>query len=306
MLSNLSSVKLHLGVADTSQDSVLTQWLAEADQAIKTECDLLLEQPPQPILEFVRGNGQQVVPLRQTPVQQVIEARLDNSDGNYGSTAGGFGTGALLVAGQDYALVADHPAGYGWSGSGLLARLNGVWDRCPVRYPGRLNVAQERGQGNLRVLYVCGYPPNLITSATPAGAGSGYAVGDTITLAAGTFTLPAVVTVLSVDANGGVTSALVTAAGSYSVVPSSPAAQAATSGRGSGATFTVTSAGGVPKDLELLTNECVVQIRARKNTGWAINSESRNSYSYSLATIGQFLQLATSQAVLARYRRISI
>jgi hypothetical protein len=75
-------------------------------------------------------------------------------------------------------------------------------------------------------------------SATPQGGGSGYAVNDTITLAGGTFTQAAVLKVTSAS-GGAVTGVSVQTAGSYSVTPSNPVAQASTSGGGSGATFNI-------------------------------------------------------------------
>lgn len=68
----------------------------------------------------------------------------------------------------------------------------------------------------------------------PSG-GTGYAIGDTITLSGGTGT-PAVLTVSNVSA-GAVTAVVVTTRGSYSAVPANPVGQASTSGAGTGATF---------------------------------------------------------------------
>lgn len=83
-------------------------------------------------------------------------------------------------------------------------------------------------------------------------AGSGYAVNDTITLAGGTSTTAAIVTVLTVNA-GAIVTFSITTAGSYSVTASS-FTQTSTSGSGTGATFntpvwgadafTITTAGG--------------------------------------------------------------
>lgn len=70
-----------------------------------------------------------------------------------------------------------------------------------------------------------------------SAAGSGYAVGDTITMSGGTGTA-AQMFVANVGGSGNVTSALVLVPGNYSVVPSSPVSQASTSGSGTGFTFT--------------------------------------------------------------------
>ena len=72
--------------------------------------------------------------------------------------------------------------------------------------------------------------------------GSNYAIGDTITLSGGTFTTAIILTVTSVAA-GAIQSVSVQTAGQYLNVPANPASQVATSGVGSGATFTVTFSG---------------------------------------------------------------
>lgn len=77
---------------------------------------------------------------------------------------------------------------------------------------------------------------------TKSAGGSGYAVGDTITLAGGTTAKPAVVKVVQVNA-GAVSIVDVLDAGEYTALPTSPASQASTSGAGTGATFTWNTGG---------------------------------------------------------------
>jgi hypothetical protein len=73
------------------------------------------------------------------------------------------------------------------------------------------------------------------------GGTSGYAVADTITLAGGTSTTAAILTVASVDGSGKILTATVSTAGSYSVLPANPVAQGSRTGTGVGTpTFTVT------------------------------------------------------------------
>lgn len=81
-----------------------------------------------------------------------------------------------------------------------------------------------------------------LKTAAPAAGGSGYVVGETITLAStgGTQKVAATVRVTSVAA-GAVTGVEIINRGSFSVNPSSnPITQASTTGSGTGATFTVT------------------------------------------------------------------
>lgn len=78
-------------------------------------------------------------------------------------------------------------------------------------------------------------------SAAPAifAAGAGYAVGDTVYMAGGTFVLPVVVTVATLSGSG-IATVTLTQPGLYAVVPANHVAQGSTSGGGSGATFDFT------------------------------------------------------------------
>lgn len=78
-----------------------------------------------------------------------------------------------------------------------------------------------------------------VASAVVSAAGSGYAVGDTITETGGTFITATVYTVATLSGSG-VATVTVTVAGIYTAKPSSPVAQGSTSGSGTGATFTPT------------------------------------------------------------------
>lgn len=73
--------------------------------------------------------------------------------------------------------------------------------------------------------------------ATITAAGVGYATGDVLTVPGGTATTPAQLTVDSVDDSGKIVSFSVTNAGTYTALPSSPAA--VTGGSGSGAQFNI-------------------------------------------------------------------
>ena len=82
-----------------------------------------------------------------------------------------------------------------------------------------------------------------LTSASIASGGSGYVVGEIITLAGGVFTTPAQVSVTSVS-GGVITAVQVRKNGVYQTNPTSPASQATTSGSGTGATITIALGGG--------------------------------------------------------------
>lgn len=75
-------------------------------------------------------------------------------------------------------------------------------------------------------------------SGSVGAGGSGYAVGDEITLAGGTATTPTVVKVMAVS-SGAVTAFAIKTKGTYSATPSNNVAQASTTGSGTGATFSM-------------------------------------------------------------------
>lgn len=78
-----------------------------------------------------------------------------------------------------------------------------------------------------------------VSSATVASGGTGYSVGNTITLTGG-----AVLTVSTVN-SGAVSGVTVTTPGSYTSLPTNPVGQTGTNGSGSGATFNLTFATGL-------------------------------------------------------------
>ena len=81
---------------------------------------------------------------------------------------------------------------------------------------------------------------NNVTVPTITSGGTGYTVGDTLTLVGGTFTAVSTLTVSTVS-SGVITGITVAVGGVYSVVPTNP--MSVTGGTGSGATFTLNNWG---------------------------------------------------------------
>lgn len=77
----------------------------------------------------------------------------------------------------------------------------------------------------------------MVESATVTAGGTGYAVGDIVTLSGGTFTAAAQIFVSAVS-SGVVTGVIPLVAGNYSAVPASPVGQDTTTGSGTGLTIT--------------------------------------------------------------------
>lgn len=100
--------------------------------------------------------------------------------------------------------------------------------------------------GNARY---CASTSGYILAVTAQAGGSGYAVGDVLTVSGGTFTAAAVVTVDAVTASGAILDWHVSTVGAYSVYPSNPVSM--TGGSGTGATFNLAFQ---PPDFYLDTN----------------------------------------------------
>src|SRR6185312_3531706 len=78
-----------------------------------------------------------------------------------------------------------------------------------------------------------------VSAAAIQAGGSGYAVGDTITLTGGTAINQAVLTVATLSGSA-VATVTATYPGNYTTKPADPVAQGSTSGSGTGATFNMT------------------------------------------------------------------
>lgn len=108
--------------------------------------------------EYLSGNGNLFLKLRQRPVQSVSSVHLDNS-AFWGAGTEAFSSATLLTVGRDYALVRDNGDAVEQSLSGQLARLGGVWDQPAKRTPGLLTAVPGQALGNIKVSYTAGFSP---------------------------------------------------------------------------------------------------------------------------------------------------
>lgn len=138
----------------------------------------------------------------------------------------------LTISGSDVDTVRIHNAGvYTVAPSTTAATTGGSGTGCTID-----NTTDTNGWIAHRDT---GHELSAIDSV--AAPGTGYNIGDVITLAGGTGTAATItVATLTGGAGTGVASATITMVGDYDVIPTDPVAQASTDGGGSGATFNLT------------------------------------------------------------------
>ncbi len=108
--------------------------------------------------------------------------------------------------------------------------------------------------------------PITVTAAVVANGGSGYAVGDNISLdpTNGIGVFPTL-TVATIGGSGNVLTVSIFLSGSYSTSPSNPVAQNGTTGSGTGATFNLTLSSATDRRI-ILTNQEFAILAYVRNT----------------------------------------
>jgi hypothetical protein len=147
--------------------------------------------------------------------------------------------------------IAVSTAGSGYKPGDILTISGGTGTAATVGVAatngtGGITSITNKTAGNYSVLP--NSTPNSPTGGSGTGAllnltfgtGSGYAVGNVLTVVGGTGT-PATVTVVTVNTNGVITAFAISAAGSYSVAP--PATNSPTGGSGTGASLSLNIVG---------------------------------------------------------------
>lgn len=153
-LTTVALVKARLGIpsSNTAQDALLADIVAETDDILKDHLRQNVESAT--YTEYYKGNGGTVLILRQRPVQSITSIHVD-ADGYYGYGTSPFATADLLVAGTDYVL--DLISSTAYSETGFVRRIGAVWPA--LQQPTQLiNGVIVTGLGNIKVVYVAGYP----------------------------------------------------------------------------------------------------------------------------------------------------
>jgi hypothetical protein len=131
------------GPLDGSLDLLITQCSARFEAACNRSFGLQTVSG-----EILAGNNLAYLPLAVRPVVSITSMYQDDS-AEWGTASGAFPSTTLLTAGTDYALVPD--------GSGLVQKLNGVWDQPHGYQGGVISPMSAKLWGNIKVTYVAGY-----------------------------------------------------------------------------------------------------------------------------------------------------
>lgn len=140
-LTNLTRIKLHLGITDNGEDALLEQLKSEAEAAVKLFTRRRLDSHTI-TNEYYDGPGRQVLILNQRPVTSVVDVRVD-ANGMSGQSATGFDSNSVWTQGVDFyarRLTEDE------KNPGELIAAGSEWGSI---WP--------EGIGNIRVSYVAGY-----------------------------------------------------------------------------------------------------------------------------------------------------
>jgi hypothetical protein len=159
---------------------------------------------------------------------KAVEFKSLGSDTNVALALRTQGTGAIdLAAGS---------RGVNISNGGTVTAITGTAGGSYTVVP-TITISAPTTAGGVQATGTVGM--SALTTALASG-GTGYAIGDTITLTGGTFTQAIVLTVATLSGSA-VATFTTNNAGTYSVLPTNPVAQGSTSGGGSGATFNITA-----------------------------------------------------------------
>ncbi len=154
-LSTLQMLKDQCGLSDVDavRDKQIEALIAGSSDLIKRQFGRRIEKTT--FTEYYSGKNRNRLRLRQFPVVSVTSVCFDQL-GAAGQADGAFDASGLLEEGVDYML---EPGQDGNGSSGILLRLNGVWEGTNQRYPGYLAARQPKNRGNIKVVYVAGFFP---------------------------------------------------------------------------------------------------------------------------------------------------
>lgn len=143
--TDLTTLKLRLGVTVSTYDSVLNDMLTGAGAAISAY--LGYDPTVTAVTEYLNTRGEQVLPLSRYPITSVDHVYQDEN-GYYGQVAGAFASTTELVQGTDYSWDIDRG-----SLVGRLWRINWRWPFRTTRGVLQLAGTQDYCPGCVKAVY---------------------------------------------------------------------------------------------------------------------------------------------------------
>lgn len=155
---SLPVLKNALGIkpSDASEDAALTNLIGQCDQVVRTWLRVTTWLPATTYTDYLNGNNNEMVRVRQRPVLSITNVWEDPS-ACAGQNANDFQSGTLLTAGTDYYLPWDMPDNSQASWTGRLIRLGTVWSPRWVYSTGLLTPRMLPSTGTIKVVYVAGW-----------------------------------------------------------------------------------------------------------------------------------------------------
>lgn len=169
-LGSLTGLKLHLGISDTSQDTLLTALESAAEAAVLNYVGRPIEQAS--YTDYYSGAGQRDLALRVWPVSLTVDPVVYLDSAGYWGQGSGFASDTQLTLGTDFAMVRDRTTTGEQSRCGLLRKLGlGLSVQTGRPYASLATRYRQAvwpvGEGNIKVTYTAGYAtvPGDITTA---------------------------------------------------------------------------------------------------------------------------------------------
>lgn len=166
--TSLSVFKARLSITVTTWDTAIEAVLDGVESTIASMIGSPVLQDASPRTEYYDGVVGTELKLTYRPVVKTGLLVYVDQSGDYGDNpAGGFSSATLLTLGTDYNLL-DVRGGY--SKSGILVRMNGIWPSMWYRPPNDLASTLVGARGAVKVVYSAGWaladiPPALIQAA---------------------------------------------------------------------------------------------------------------------------------------------
>ncbi len=169
-LANLQEVKVWLDIDpnNSAEDKKLLFYIELASEWIEE----ILDRPGlfyASRTEYYQGTGTPKLLLKSRPVYTTPAIAVSVDEGGfYGSVTGSFGSETALTYGENFALKIDQANGT--SRSGILIRLNDIWNRPSKRQRGLLAPFVGEDFGSIKVTYTAGYTTDDLPAQLKAAA----------------------------------------------------------------------------------------------------------------------------------------